>query len=362
MKFKRKSLLMTAREILGYTLLLSLVSAAPAMCISSEAGFQRIMVGVGQTDVIEFVEPVKRVSIADPEVADATVTTPTQILVNGKALGSTSLVVWNEREEFSKFRLIVHSENSTNQVMLRVRFAEVDRSAFLELGVDYLVKDVEIDSDRFDFGSFAGKVSAPSDPLNLSDNVDFFLSVPTQNISAIIKAMEEKRLLTTLANPNLTAINGSEATFLAGGEIPVPIVSGVTNQVTIEYKEFGIRLKFVPTVLDSNLVNIRVSTEVSSLDFDNGIILSGFRIPALISRKAETTVELKDGEHFTIGGLVTSEIGKSISRIPVLGHIPIMGTLFSSRRFLQNETELLVMISPHIVQTMREDAVPELIE
>jgi pilus assembly protein CpaC len=318
------------------------------------------MVGVGQTDVVEFVVPVKRVSIADPEVADATVTSPKQILVNGKSIGATTMVVWDEAERYSIFKLIVHNENSFHQVMLRVRFAEVNRTAFKELGVNFWVRDQEIGSEIVDFGSFAGKVSTPGFPLMLNDNVDLFMAVPSQNISSVIRALEEKRLLTTLARPNLSAISGSEASFLAGGEIPVPIVSGVAGQVTIEYKEFGIRLKFVPTVLDSELVNIKVSTEVSSLDFENGIILSGFRIPALISRKTETTVELKDGEHFAIGGLIANELAQAVSRIPVLGHIPILGKLFSSSRFLNSETELIIMISPHIVQTMRESSITQL--
>jgi pilus assembly protein CpaC len=188
----------------------------------------------------------------------------------------------------------------------------------------------------------------------LNDNIDFFLSIPTRNIAAVVKALEEKNLLTTLAKPNLSAISGAEASFLAGGEIPIPILSGATGQVTILFKEFGIRLKFVPTVLDSNLVNIKVATEVSSLDFDNGIILSGFRIPALISRKAETTVELRDGEHFIVGGLISNDIAKTSSKIPGLGHLPILGSLFSSSRFLNNESELIIMISPHIIQTMQE--------
>jgi Flp pilus assembly secretin CpaC len=320
----------------------------------------KLMVGKGHTEILDFAAPIKRVSIADPEIADATVTSPKQVIVNGKAVGATTMIVWDEGERYDHYRLVVHSENSYNQVMLRVRIAEVDRSAFKELGVNLLVKNIGIEGETIDIGSFAGKVNTPSDPLHLDDNVDFFLAVPTRDISAIVKALEEKKLLTMLARPNLSAINGSEASFLAGGEIPVPIFAGVTGQVTIEYKEFGIKLNFLPTVLDSELVNIKVATEVSSLDFENGIILSGFRIPALISRKTETTVEIKDGDLFAIGGLITSDMARTVSRIPVIGNIPVLGYLFSSHRFINNESELLIMISPHIVHAMREENVPEL--
>lgn len=337
---------------------LVLVIAAPANLASAE--IMKLMVGVGHTELLDFAAPIKRVSIADPEVADASVTSPRQVIVNGKTVGATTLIVWDEGERYSHYRLVVHSENSYNQVMLRVRIAEVDRTALKELGVNFLVKNIGIEGETINLGSFGGKVSTPSDPLNLDDNVDFFLAIPNRDVSAIVKALEEKRLLTMLARPNLSAINGSEASFLAGGEIPVPIFSGVTGQVTIEYKEFGIKLHFVPTVLDSELVNIKVATEVSSLDFENGIILSGFRIPALISRKTETTVEMRDGDLFAIGGLISSELARTVSRIPLLGNIPVLGYLFSSHRFLNSESELLIMISPHVVKAMTEESVPEL--
>jgi pilus assembly protein CpaC len=321
---------------------------------------QKLMVGVGQTALLDFTAPIKRISIANPDIADATITSPRQLIVNGKVIGNTTMIVWDEREQYDIYKLVVHSENSYNQVTLQVRIAEVDRTAFREFGVNFLAKNIGIEEEKIDIGSFGGQVNKPSDPLQLDDNVDFFLAVPTRNVSSIIRALEDKRLLTMLARPNLSAINGSEASFLAGGEIPVPIVSGISNQVTIEYKEFGIRLGFVPTVLDSELINIKVATEVSSLDFENGIILSGFRIPALVSRKAETTVEVKDGELFAIGGLISTDLAQAASRIPVLGQIPVLGYLFSSHRFQNNESELIIMVSPHIVQAMREDSVPEI--
>lgn len=361
-----------------YTWLVPVFLAAPIFCLFAAPDLQKVMVGIGQSEIIELAEPVKRISITNPEIADATVASPRQILVNGKALGTTSMIVWDESEKYSIFKLIVHSEASYHQVMLRVRFAEVNRTALRELGLNFLLKNKHVGGERVHIGVFGGKVNRPVDPFTLpnndppeqqqedfreaalNDNVDLFLSIPTRQIAGVIKALEEKNLLTTLATPNLSATNGTEASFLAGGEIPIPIVSGASGQVTIHYKEYGIRLKFIPTVLDTQLVNIKVATEASSLDFDNGIILSGFRIPALLSRKTETTVELNDGEYFVIGGLISSEAATTASRIPVLGHIPVLGKLFSSERFQNNESELIIVISPHIVQSMREDEVPEL--
>ena len=124
--------------------------------------------------------------------------------------------------------------------------------------------------------------------------------------------------------------------------------------VTIQWKEFGIGLKFIPTVIDSEHINIKLSTEVSSLDFDNGVILSGFQVPALISRKSETTIELEDGENFVIGGLISSEMAKSVTKTPFIGSIPILGSLFSSTHFINNESELLVMVSPDIVKSFTQ--------
>lgn len=340
--------------------------------VSPVSGKEMIRVGVGQSEVLEFFQPVKRISIADPEVADATVTSPSQILINGKSLGSTTLIVWDEGERYVNYQLVVHSEAYKHQVMLRVRFAEVNRSALAEFGINFLATNQKAGSERVNIGSFAGKANRPVDPFTLpfpnapqqdvedfrevalNDNIDFFLAIPTQNIEAVIRALEEKNLLTTLAKPNLSAIHGSEASFLAGGEIPIPILSGASGQVTIVYKEFGIRLNFIPTVLDSELVNIEVSTEVSSLDFENGIVLSGFRIPALISRKTETTVELRNGEHFVLGGLLSSEVAKTVSKVPILGSVPILGKLFSSSRFVNSETELIMIVTPSVVQAMRD--------
>jgi len=317
---------------------------------------------IGESEVLDFKDQVKRISITNPEIADATVTSPKQIVVNGKSSGTTSLIVWAADESYKKYRVNILSESNTDQVMLKVRFLEVNKSALKEFGSDFIIHSMGYKNDRFDVGSYGGKVNAPSDPLNLGNTVDLFFSLPTRNFSMILKALHENNLVQILAEPNLTAASGSEAQFLAGGEFPIPIVSGSSGMqtVTIQFKEFGVRLNFTPTVRDSNRIHLKTTAEVSNLDFENGIILSGFRVPALTTRKATTEVELKEGEYLIIGGLYSSEVAETISKIPLLGHIPFLGNLFSSKRFQNKETELIIALSPRLVSTYTEDQMPDM--
>lgn len=306
----------------------------------------------GHSQVLAYSQTISKVSIADPEVADASVISASQLVLIGKAEGSTTLIVWDDQGHYHQQRILVRRSVALHQVMLQVRFVEINRIAIRELGLDFLVKNRKIGNERVDVGGFAGDVVGPGDPLGLGEVVDFFISVPTQNLTAMIKALEEKNLLTTLAKPNLSAREGSEASFLAGGEFPIPIVSGAAGMqtVTIQFKEFGIKLKFTPMVLDSNLVNLKVATEVSSLDFENGITLSGFRIPALSTRKTDTQVDLEEDHYLILGGLYSQEQVKAVSRIPVLGSLPVLGRLFSSSSFKNKESELMIMISPQIIK------------
>jgi pilus assembly protein CpaC len=168
-------------------------------------------------------------------------------------------------------------------------------------------------------------------------------------ITAIIKALEEEGKLSTLAEPNLVALSGQEASFLAGGEFPVPIVT--QNTVNIDYKEFGIKLSFRPTVVDTGRINLRVAPEVSTLDYDNAVTFSGFRIPATRTRKTETTVEMQSGESLILAGLLSGTLGETVRKIPFFGDIPILGKLFRSERFQANETELVIVITPSIARS-----------
>ncbi len=352
--------------VLGHKRNSSIVSAAVWLfivigTISQAAAQERpLSVRLGQAIVLEFPSPIKRVSLGNPEIVETTVATPRQLLINGKNLGTTSIVVWDEFEIYKVYRITVVEPTSTAQVMLHVRFAEVNRSALKEFGINLLAKNMRFSSSAqstVDVGSFAGKVNTPSDPLSLSEMVDVFFHLPQDNLAGIIHALEEENLLTTLAKPTLSAVNGGEASFLAGGEVPVPVVtgSGTMQSVTIQWKEFGIKLKFKPQILDTTTIKIGVNAEVSSLDFDNGVILSGFRIPALTTRRAETTVELGQGNYLVIGGLLNRETSKKISRLPYIGKIPVLGLLFSSRRYVNKETELLIILSPEITRSVDEN-------
>jgi pilus assembly protein CpaC len=179
-------------------------------------------------------------------------------------------------------------------------------------------------------------------------------------MGAVITALKQTGYFQSLAEPNLIAYNGQEASFLAGGEFPVPIVQGGTTQtVTIQFKEFGIRLNFKPTIA-GDLIRLHVRPEVSSLDFNNGILLQGFRIPALTTRRAETEVELRDGQSFAIAGLLDNQTQNDGAGIPILSQLPIIGHLFKSKADRKERTELLVLVTPRLVRPLNPDEVPPL--
>jgi pilus assembly protein CpaC len=168
-------------------------------------------------------------------------------------------------------------------------------------------------------------------------------------VGTLIKALQTSGYFQSLAEPNLVAHNGQQASFLAGGEFPVPIVT--QNTVNIDYKEFGIRLDFLPTVVDTGRINLHVEPEVSTLDFDNAVTFAGFRIPATRARRVSTTVEMQSGESLILAGLLSGTLGETVRKIPVMGDIPILGALFKSERYQANETELVVVITPSIARS-----------
>ena len=322
---------------------------------------------IGKSQVLAFTENITRVSVTDPNIADVMVASPRQILINGKSAGTTSMVVWDSEDRPTFYDLVVHTDTSFQQVMLKVRFAEVNRTALKNLGIDFVTTDLNPTIFGEDFkdltiGSYSGQVATPSIPLSVTSGVSLFLSLAhnSYNASAILKALEKKGYVNTLAEPNLVAISGHQAKFLAGGEIPVPVVtpSGGGATVTIEWKEFGVGLTFTPIVVDSGVVNLKVEPEVSTLDWDNGVVLGGFRIPALRTRKAESTVELRDGQTLVMAGLISSEDIKGVSKLPILGDIPILGALFRSTSFMKNETELVLLVTPKVVTSYSASEVP----
>jgi pilus assembly protein CpaC len=372
---------------------------------------------VGRSLVVNVASVISRVSLTVPDIADAMVTAPSQLLVHGKQPGTISLFVWDRAGSIKTFEVKVRrdltalhaqlrqlfpgeavvavgsgkdivisgtvtskyvvekagdvaggyvekKENivnllkvqegvASNQVMLRVRFAEVSRSAVQELGASFFVNAFK--------GEWAGRTAPPGVPgpdfdkdrgLVFSDFLNLFVFNSKEGLGGVVKALQNKGMFQSLAEPNLVAIDGKEASFLAGGEFPIPVVqSGAgSNSVTIMFKEFGVRLKFTPTVLGGDLVRLKVMPEVSSLDFANAVSVQGFRIPALTTRKTETEVELRDGQTFAIAGLLNNTLTNTMSKIPGIGDIPILGKLFQSRAHQKNQTELVVMITPVIIK------------
>ncbi len=331
-------------------------SAAPDVVL---AGNTKIRVTVGQSVTHKITQNVKTVSIADSRVADVVVAGPREVLINGKEIGLTTLVIWDENNNSNVYDVIVRGPFSDFQIELRVQVAEVNRTRAFELGADFLAQFEN--GYSWDIGTFPGNVAIPSLPLAIfQGSVEGptaalrYMSGGTE-VQSLVRALITNGVLHVLAEPNVVASSGQAANFMAGGEIPVPIasagVSGGTT-VTIEWKEFGVKVAFVPTIVDSGIINLEVSPEVSSLDFTNGIELSGFKIPALRSRKATTTVELKDQETLVIGGLIMEEETKIRSKMPILGSIPLLGYLFSDTKTQKTETELVLVVSPHIVQAL----------
>ena len=332
---------------------------------------QKISLCKAGCEVIEFAEAISKVIVGDPEIADVTVTSPKHVLVTAKNLGFSSIVVWIGESDYRQFEVAVSEKRKKQQVMLQVRFSEVTRGALDELGAHFMLDQAGQDEEILG-ASFAGRVNTPQvnqllednehTKLNedmLDDNVHFLFQIlsktpPYHKLTTLIRALEQKRALTTLAEPNLIAVNGETATFLAGGEFPVPIVQGTAGMqsVSILFKEFGVKLNFTPTILDSSTIRLKVEPEVSSLDFENGVVLSGFHIPSLLTRRAKTTIELKDGQAMIIGGLISREIIETMSRTPILGHMPILGNLFKSKRQNETENELIILIVPRIVEGM----------
>lgn len=328
--------------------------------VMSAAKNPKIDVTVGQSVTYKLAQPVKTVSIADSDVADVVVAGPREVLINGKAIGLTTLVIWDQDNVSNIFDVVVRGPFSDQKIELRVQVAEVNRTKAIELGFDFLWGG-EHKNTNYLGGTYGGSVSTPSVPLSL------FNGVPTEGATAVlgvqgtatfqamVKAAITNGVLSILAEPNVVAASGEPASFLSGGEIPVPIASAGAqggSTVTIEWKEFGVSIEFLPTLVDSNVINLHVAPEVSNLDYSNGVEISGFTIPSIRTRRAETTVELRDQETLVVGGLIMEDESDIRTKIPLLGHIPVLGYLFSDWEKVTTEYELVLVVTPHIVRAL----------
>ena len=242
------------------------------------------------------------------------------------------------------------------QVLLKVRFANVDRAATSDLGVNLFSTGATGTIGRTTTGQFNPpnfEIEPDSTKFSLSDALNIFLFRRDLNLGATIKAMQSKRLLEILAEPNVLAINGKKASFLAGGEFPYPTLQGGgggLGAVTIQFREFGVRITFLPVVTPRGTIRLQVTPEVSSLDYANGLVFQGFTIPGLSTRRVDTEIELEPGQSFAIGGLLDNRITETLSKIPGLGDVPLLGKLFQSRAQNKSNTELLVLVTPEVVR------------
>ena len=388
---------------------------------------RELSVIVGKSVTIDSTPVIQRVSVATPEVADAIVVNPREVLINGRAPGKTSLIVWQEgagrvffnltvrpdlepttqqlKENFPAGNVQVSFENNTwflrgtvkdaveaeraqviastagkvvnllqletppadPQIMLKVRFADVDRAAVEELGANLISTGALHTVGSTTTGQFGaparpsvGGRQAQDLPFNVQDLLNIFAFRQDLNLAVTIRALQQKRLLEILAEPNLVTINNREATFLAGGEFPFPVVQGgaAVGAVSIQFREFGVRISFLPVLTPRNTIRLRVRPEVSSLDFSNALSISGFTVPALASRKLDSEVELADGQSFIIGGLLDNRVIESFSKIPGLGDIPIIKNLFRSRSLTKSNSELMVLVTPELVRPFEEGQAP----
>jgi pilus assembly protein CpaC len=367
---------------------------------------QVVSVSKGASALLVNTTPIQRFSIGDPAVAEAVVVSPTEVLVNGKTLGTTSLFLWdntgniklysvevtadapglqrylssvlagekidviasgnvvtlsgqvrdasvaNRAVEIAKGSGAIIVDNLSTpeavQVLLKVRFAEVNKSAIKEFRSQLATLNPHRLDDR---GDWFGATNT-NDEGTFSDGVvDLGLFNANASIELLIRALSSKGLLKSLAEPNLITLPGREATFLAGGEFPYPAVQGggAGNAVSIVFKEFGIRLKFTPIITRGGSIRLKVAPEVSALDFSNPLVFGGFTIPSLLTRRTETEVEMKNGQYLAIAGLVDNTMTDNSTKIPLLGDIPILGQFFRSKDARQRRTELLVLISPKLV-------------
>jgi Flp pilus assembly secretin CpaC len=319
----------------------------------------------GKSIVLKYPEKIETVSLADDDVADVVAITADEVVIIGKVVGTTSLIVWGESQRHTAYEIKVDRSFSGLQILLEVQVGEINLSKVSELGFDFTWFDDEggtIKDGQQTFGAFPGETQTPHIPLDpASSATGFFGYVGDHSeISASVRALQEQGDMKLLATPKLLSLSGETASFLSGGEIPVPVPqTGVgLATYTIEWKEYGVRLNFVPTVIDSNLINLRITPEVSSLDYANAITLSGFQIPAMLTRRADAAVELLSGQTLFLGGLMATEQAETIRRVPILGHIPLLGALFSRKDTSARKNELVIIVSPRIVQSVADEEVP----
>jgi pilus assembly protein CpaC len=417
------------------------MAGTAALCAAVAFGqsAEDLRLTVGKSVVIDYPSDIRQISTSNPDIIDASPVTTKEILMHGKGLGNATLIVWSRAGDRTFYNVTVDlnldplrkilkdtfpneaiTPDSTRdsvalsgrvsnkdvadravalaaafgktvvnnlqvagppvekQILLRVRFAELDRQKEQQYGVNWLAAPggnlIGAGTGQFGNPTFSGNVILPSNAnssvgtsssvsntsgsttaaMTISQALNIFAFDPALNIGAFIKALQSNSILQILAEPNLVTTNGKEAYFLVGGEFPVPILQGGANSgaVTVQFREFGIRLRFTPVLTEHNTVKMHLAQEVSTLDPSHGVTLNGFSIPALSTRRAETDVELGEGQSFVVAGLLNQQETESFSKLPILSSIPILGNLFKTRDENKQRTDLVLLVTPEVTQPL----------
>jgi pilus assembly protein CpaC len=411
-------------------MLLALALTLPLTAIPSAAQSegQALHVFVGKSVVINLQTPVSRILSSNPAVIDTLATSPKQVVVEGKAPGVSSLILWDSgghsqildvtvdvnishlrtaiEQTYPGQQVNIQSDGAhliltgtvsdlkisddigkmasaysggvvnslsvapmhEQQILLQVKFAEVDRTKVQQLGINLFSTGAAntpgtITTQQFTppiqngqlSSSIPGRNAGFTSSFQLSNLLNIFLFRPDLNLGATIQDLETRNVLQILAEPNLLALNGQKANFLAGGEFPFPVVQGGANvgAVTIQFRPFGVKLDFTAFVGPDRVIRMHIAPEVSTLDFTQAVTISGFTVPAISTRRTETEIELKDGQSFGIAGLMDNRATVQLSKIPGIGDIPILGNLFRSRSINRSDSELMVMVTPRIVDPVQ---------
>jgi pilus assembly protein CpaC len=370
----------------GITLALTLaglhqgvVMAATTGCPALTAMPAAMEIGQGVQQDIRSPVAITRLAVGDPKIADVHANGSDGFLLTGVGPGTTSLMVWTSCSSSPRQSMVFVRGTATSaltqnllppsedpelpsQVQTDIRFVEVSRTKLKEASTSIFGKS----SSNFLFGApgtvpgvavSPGTVGAASPAIGLNNNnFNIVWGGGSSKVLGILNALESSGFAYTLSRPSLVALSGQSASFLAGGEFPVPVPSGESNGISIEYKEYGVRLTLTPTVVGRNRITLKVAPEVSQLDFSAGVTIAGTTVPALVVRRTDTSVSLADGESFIISGLInTTNIG-SVDKFPGLGDIPVIGGLFRNSQITREERELLMIVTPHLVQPMAVNA------
>ena len=406
--------------------LVSVLVAAAASSVFAQGGPEEIRLTIGKSIVIDYPADIARISTSNADIVDASPVTGREVLVHGKAFGTVTLVVWSKAGQRNFYNITVeqnleplrklmkdtfpnediHVQSSRDslsltgrvtskavsdqaaalaapfgktivnnlqvaeakaerQILLRIKFAELSRSAANTFAVNLVSTGATNTIGQVSTGQASSttpsSIGSGQSTFTISNALNIFAFRPDLNLGAFIQALEQHNLLQTLDEPTLMTSDGKEASFLVGGEFPIPVLQGGANSgaVTIQFREFGVRLKFTPTITGNNNIRLHVQPEVSSLDYSNALSFNGFTIPALSTRKIETNVELGEGQSFVIAGLIDNQVTETLSRIPGLSSLPILGNLFKSKSITKSDDELVVLVTPEITMPLQPgDAKP----